>query len=129
MTANLLGRHEAIYPSPSVFNPDRFLENPRLDRYQIAFSRGSRRCLGVGELLPPPPNHILIQNQINLAYSELYTMLAGIFRKYDLFDGTGTQTGPTLELYETTRQDVDMVADFATPYVKEGSLGVRLIVR
>ena len=56
-------------------------------------------------------------------------ILAGIFRRYDLYDGTGKQTTPTLELYKTKREDVDMFADFVTPYVKEGSLGVRVMVR
>jgi hypothetical protein len=55
--------------------------------------------------------------------------LAGIFRKYDRYDGTGTQTGPTLELYETTRDDIEYVADFVSPGLKPGSEGVRLIVR
>jgi hypothetical protein len=66
---------------------------------------------------------------MNLAYSELYMLLVGIFRKYDLYDGTGKQAGPTLELYKTTREDVDMAADSLTPVLKEGSLGVRVIVR
>lgn len=66
---------------------------------------------------------------MNLAYSELYTMLAGIFRTYDLYDGTGKQTCPTMELFETDRSDVEMVAEFIVPYVKEESLGVRLRVR
>jgi hypothetical protein len=66
---------------------------------------------------------------MNLAYSELYMLLAGIFRKYDLYDGTGKQAGSTLELYNTTREDVDMAADSLTPVLKEGSLGVRVIVR
>jgi len=56
-------------------------------------------------------------------------LLAGIFRKYDLYDGTGKQAGSTLELYNTTREDVDMAADSLTPVLKEGSLGVRVIVR
>ena len=64
-----------------------------------------------------------------LAYSELYTILGGIFSKYDRYDGTRKQTGPTLELYETGRGDVDMVADFVTPFVRDESRGVRLIVR
>lgn len=64
-----------------------------------------------------------------LAYSELYTILAGIFRKYDLYDGTGKQSGPTLELYKTGRNDVDMAADYVTPFVRDDSLGVRLMVR
>ncbi|KAG4419362.1 hypothetical protein IFR04_007510 [Cadophora malorum] len=112
MTASLLSRNENIYPAWSVFRPERFLENPRLDKYQMAFSRGSRRCLGMP-----------------LAYSELYTILGGIFSKYDRYDGTRKQTGPTLELYETGRGDVDMVADFVTPFVRDESRGVRLIVR
>lgn len=66
---------------------------------------------------------------MSLAYSELYTVLAGIFRKYDLYDGTGKQTGPTLELFETGREDVEMVADFVTPFVRDESLGVRVTVR
>jgi len=112
MTPPLLSMSEEIYPSPTVFNPDRFLENPRLDKYQIAFSRGTRRCLG-----------------INLAHAELYTILAGIFRKYDRYDGTGKQTGPTLELFETGRKDVDMFADAVTPLIRDESLGVRVKVR
>jgi len=56
-------------------------------------------------------------------------LLARIFRKYDLYDGTGKHAGPTLELYKTMREDVDMAADSLTPVLKEGSLGVRVIVR
>jgi hypothetical protein len=67
--------------------------------------------------------------QINLAYSELYLILAGIFLKYDLFDGSGKQTSPTLELFETDRDDVDIKYDFLIPFPKKGSLGVRLKVR
>ncbi len=66
---------------------------------------------------------------MSLAYSELYTILAGVFRKYDLYDGSGRQTCPTLELYKTGREDVDMVADFVTPFVRDESLGVRVTVR
>ena len=67
--------------------------------------------------------------EINLAYSELYLITAGIFRKYDLYDGMKRQTSPTFELFETGREDVDMVADYVTPFVRDGSLGVRLRVR
>ncbi|CZT46526.1 related to trichodiene oxygenase cytochrome P450 [Rhynchosporium secalis] len=112
MTAPLLSRNEEIYPEPSVFRPERYIDNPRLDKYQLAFSRGPRRCLGMA-----------------LAYSELYVILSGIFRKYDLYDGTGKQSSPTLELYQTGRDDVDMVADYAIPYVRDESLGVRVKVR
>lgn len=58
-------------------------------------------------------------------------MLAGIFRKYDVYGGTGEpQKGPTLELFETTREhDIDMVADFVTVGINPESVGVRVIVR
>lgn len=66
---------------------------------------------------------------MNLSYLEIYLVLATLFRKYDLYDGTGKQPGPTLELYDTTRDDVDMVADFGTYEVKAGSPGPRILVR
>lgn len=67
--------------------------------------------------------------QMNLAFQELYLIVAGIFRKYDLYDGTGMQKRPTLELYETTEADVDLFADYITSGSKPGSKGVRLIIR
>lgn len=66
---------------------------------------------------------------MNLAYQELYLVTAAMFRKYDLYDGTGRQRGPTLELFETTREDVDTDFDIVTPGIKKGRVGPRLIVR
>ena len=67
---------------------------------------------------------------MNLAYAELYSILAGVFRKYDLYDGTGGQTTPTLTLYETTRErDVDIESDVMAGYPKRESKGVRVVVR
>jgi cytochrome P450 len=48
MTAPLLARNADLYPSPHSFHPERFLENPHLDKHSLAFSRGPRICLGVG---------------------------------------------------------------------------------
>ena len=68
--------------------------------------------------------------RINLAYQELYLVIAAIFRKYDRYNGTRMQQGPTLALYETTRErDVDMKSDFNIPFPVRGSKGVRLLVR
>lgn len=66
---------------------------------------------------------------MNLAFTELQVITAGIFGRYDLYDGTGKQQGPTLELYQTTREDVDTVHDFVTGVPKMGSKGVRLMIR
>jgi hypothetical protein len=70
------------------------------------------------------------ETQINLAHQELQIVLAGVFRKYDLYDGTGRQKGPTLELFETTREhDVDMAADFVSAAIRADSVGVRVLIR
>jgi hypothetical protein len=66
---------------------------------------------------------------MNLAYMEMQVLTAGMFRKYDVYDGTGTQSCPTLELYETSRADVDLASDFAMPQVRVGSKGVRVRIR
>jgi hypothetical protein len=72
----------------------------------------------------------MAREQINLAYQELQIVLAGVFRKYGLYDGTGGQRGPTLELYRTTRgRDVDMAADFVAAAIRADSVGVRVVVR
>jgi hypothetical protein len=67
--------------------------------------------------------------QINLAYAKLYLMIAGIFRKYDLYNSSSNQKTPTMELFETTREDVDIAYDILIPFPKKGSRGVRLRVR
>ncbi|MCJ1268562.1 hypothetical protein MMC22_008450 [Lobaria immixta] len=113
MSIPLLQTDPNIFPEPNEFRPERWLDNPRLDRYLLTFSKGTRICLG-----------------INLAYQELYLITAAVFRKYDLYDGTGMQQGPTLALYDTTRErDVDMMSDLAIAYPARGSKGVRVLVR
>jgi cytochrome P450 len=43
--------NEAIFEDPRRFDPDRWLQAPdevaRLSRFMVAFSRGSRSCLGI----------------------------------------------------------------------------------
>jgi cytochrome P450 len=36
-----------IFPEPSRFRPERWLENSDLDKWLVAFSRGPRSCLGI----------------------------------------------------------------------------------
>ena len=69
-------------------------------------------------------------SRINLAYAELYLITAGIFRKYDLYDGTGMQKEPTLALYDTIKErDLDPVYDFMLGFPAKGSRGIRITVR
>ncbi|KAF7950062.1 hypothetical protein EAE96_007363 [Botrytis aclada] len=109
MTAQLLQTNPDIFPDPQEFRPERWLENPRLDKYLIVFSKGTRKCLG-----------------IDLAYQELYLMLAGIFRVYN--SAESGQKGYTLELYDTIRErDIDMVSDFVVPNARSGTRGVKIL--
>lgn len=107
MTSYLIHHNPSIFPSSHSYTPERWLSNPGLSRYLISFGKGTRQCVGM-----------------NLAYAELYTCLASIFRSYG---GPGC-VGPRLELYETSEDDVKCVADRFIPFVKEGSKGVRVVV-
>jgi cytochrome P450 len=113
MSAPLINRHPDLYYHPDEFLPDRYLENPKLRKYLFSFSKGTRQCIG-----------------INLAYQELQSFTAGIFRRYDVYDpAKKQQSGPTLELYQTTREDVAMHSDCITPSPISGSHGLRVRIR
>lgn len=60
-------------------------------------------------------------------------VIAAIFRRYDSYDGTesagNSSSKLTLELVDKGREVVDMDAEFAVAFAKEGTKGVRLIVR
>ena len=73
---------------------------------------------------------VLPDSRINLAYAELYIVIAGMFRKYNLYDEAIEQKTPTLALYDTTRErDVNMEHDFFLAFPREESKGVRVKVR
>ncbi|KAL9013617.1 MAG: hypothetical protein Q9173_001694 [Seirophora scorigena] len=68
-----------IFTKPDEFDPDRWIRNADLDRYLVAFGKGTRMCQGM-----------------RFALAELRLALATVFRRFDL------------ELYETTKErDVD----------------------
>jgi cytochrome P450 len=93
----------SIFPSPHKFDPDRWItaqaEGARLDRYLAPFSKGTRNCAG-----------------LNLAWAELYLATALVFRRFDM------------ELFETTRRDVDVARDCFVSAPEKGSKGVRIKV-
>lgn len=39
--------NENIYPEPRKFKPERWIENPELDKFFVPFTKGSRQCLGL----------------------------------------------------------------------------------
>lgn len=110
MTSYLIHHNKSLFPNSHEYIPQRWIDNPRLDKYLISFSKGTRQCVG-----------------INLAYAELYTTLANIFRRY----GGPESVGPEgrFELFETTKEDVEIAADMFIPFVKKGSKGIRVFVK
>lgn len=111
MTSNLVHHDEAIFPDSHAFRPDRWIENPRLDRYLVSFGKGGRACLG-----------------INLAYAELYLTLAGLFRVYGIAEVQGVDDIGVLELFETTAADLVITSDEVAPVMPEDSKGLRVKV-
>lgn len=114
MTSVLIHHDESIFRDARSFIPERWIENPRLSRFLVAFSKGSRQCVG-----------------INLAYAEIYLCLAAIFRRF----GSGGEDGVrgeddegVLNLFETNLKDVETAADLFTPAPVAGSKGVRIKV-
>ena len=106
MTSYLQHRDARVFPNPEVFKPERWLGNPvapsgkPLGRYMVAFSRGPRMCLGM-----------------NFALAELFLALGGVFRRLDF------------ELWETGPDAVEMAAEYFVPMPKEGTHGVRVLVK
>jgi cytochrome P450 len=100
-------RDPSIWESRDEFLPDRWLgDNPKalngqpLAKYFVPFHRGTRMCLGM-----------------HMGQAQLYIGLATLFRRVDL------------ELFETGQDSVDIVADYFVPLPKEGTKGVRVMVK
>ena len=72
----------------------------------------------------------LTVSSMNLAYAELYIIIAGMVRKYDIYDEKADQKTPTLALFDTTRErDMDMEYELLVPFPQRESKGIRVIVR
>ena len=98
MTSVLMHLNPSIFPQPKEFIPERWLDNPRLGKYLVSFTKGSRQCLG-----------------INLAYAEIYLCLANLFHAF-----------PDMNLYDTTIKDVEIQADNYIP--KASGRGVKVML-
>lgn len=110
MTSYILHHNTSLLPDSHTYNPQRFLLNPRLDKYLVAFTKGTRQCVGM-----------------NLAYAELYTCLASLFRRYGGPESMGLEG--RLVLYRTGIEDVEMTRDMFIPFVRDGSQGIRVLVQ
>ncbi|CAI9630885.1 unnamed protein product [Alternaria burnsii] len=111
MTSNLVHHDERVFPNSHDFQPERWLDNPRLDRYLVSFGKGGRACLG-----------------INLAYAELYLTLAALFRVYGTEEVEGKDDVGKLQLFETSAADLVITSDTIVPVMPEDSKGLRVKV-
>ncbi len=112
MTSYMIHRNADIFPDPLSFQPERWVENPRLDKYLISFSKGKMQCLG-----------------INLAYAELYLMLAKLFRVYGSDEIRMDGDVGRLKLYDVIfERDIDLSEDRFVPLVRRDTKGVRVLV-
>jgi cytochrome P450 len=107
MTVPLTHHDESIFPDSHSFNPDRWLapNASHLDKYLVAFSKGSRACVG-----------------INLALAELYLCIGNIFGKFGTKEAQDEGDMGMLELHDTDEDDVRMASIRITAF-KRG-LGV-----
>jgi cytochrome P450 len=95
-------QNSAIFPRPSHFEPKRWLagtESENLERYLVAFGRGTRNCVGR-----------------NLGTAELYITLAAILPRFEM------------EIWKTDIRDVLMERDWYVMQPRRDSLGVRVMV-
>ncbi|CAD6444943.1 696affef-5bae-4969-8a8e-53327ef140c5 [Sclerotinia trifoliorum] len=113
MSYYFLHHSPEIFPSPETFDPTRWISDSvsngsttgdtlrkhRLDKYFVPFCKGTRICLG-----------------INLAYAELFLTTAYVLKRFDL------------ELYGTTKKDVEIKRDHFVAAPAAGSKGIRVIV-
>ncbi|KIV82822.1 hypothetical protein PV11_04895 [Exophiala sideris] len=106
MTPHLVLIDEKVFPEPRKFIPERWLDQmddrrttSRLDKYIVAFGKGSRNCIGM-----------------HLAYAQLYMSLAAMVQRY------------TLEMFETDDSDATPTRDLFTAGTKLDSKGIRVIV-
>lgn len=87
MSTTTLSAHTApsVFPDPFVFDPERWLgdEGRKLQRYQMSFGKGSRKCLG-----------------IELARAEMYLVTVALVRGFDM------------KLWKTDASDVAFVHDY-----------------
>ncbi|KAL3428660.1 cytochrome P450 [Aspergillus tetrazonus] len=103
MSCLLMHHDESIFPDSYRFNPDRWMdptERKHLEKYMVAFSRGSRMCIGM-----------------HLARSEILLVISSLLRRLNF------------ELYETTVEDVRVAHDIFIPFVKFDSKGVRFLIK
>ena len=98
MTPLLIHYSPSYFEDPRIFKPERWLDNPNLEKCFMPFSRGSRQCIGM-----------------NLAFAEIFLILTAIFRRYGSREVHFSGDVGYLELDGTTSADMEIAGDGVTP--------------
>jgi hypothetical protein len=133
MSSWMMHRNPIIWPEPDTFSPERWLDPDKarkLEKYLVAFTKGSRQCIGMQYVPNPllyfpqveqnPQKYIFcseIKSQIcqlqpksgvwlapSLAHLELYVVVGTVFRNFE-----------NLRIFETTPADLE-VDDYFAPF-------------
>ena len=99
-----------LFSWPLQYQPERWLQNPLLDRYLVTLSKGARQCVG-----------------INLAYAEIYMALgATLGAMFARFPTPGD--GPQLQLVTPTTgmAETELASHFFVPATKSGNKNVKV---
>lgn len=101
MTSIFMHDDPTVFPLPRSYIPERWIQMDAeskariMGKHFVPFSKGSRMCLGM-----------------NLAYAEIYLVLAVLFSRY------------RLDIAGVEREDVEMAHDFFDPAPKRGAKGL-----
>jgi cytochrome P450 len=103
MSNLFISKDPTIFPDPEKFDPDRWstpgsAKRRSLERHLHPFGKGSRSCVGQ-----------------NMAYAEIYSTLATIFRRF-----------PNMELYDTTPRDMEYVHDYFGGMARHDNHGLKV---
>ncbi len=101
MMSLFMHTNKSVFPDPWAFLPERWLHlgHKELQKYLVAFGKGSRRCIAS-----------------NLAHAELFLTLAATIRRFNM------------ELFETDAKDVEFRHDFVVLHPQLDTKGVRVTV-
>jgi hypothetical protein len=113
----------------------RWIENPKLSRAFVRFSRGPRGVLGTCPSTELSYLSILVGKlthicSVNLARRYIHVLLVAILVKYDVYKEGGGKMGPTLQVLDTTKErDIDTNSEYIIPAPARGSEGLMMVAR
>ncbi|KXJ88374.1 cytochrome P450 [Microdochium bolleyi] len=103
-STTIIHRDEDVFPDPDTYNPQRWTQadpahRKEMDKYFMAFSKGSRQCVGM-----------------SLAWCELYLITAAMALK----------VLPHLRLYKTDQDDITYDSEYGVYLPRKESKGIRV---